>query len=51
LYVDDVVAVERGQKLEDFRVKLRSHFNITARGSLNWYLGIAFEHLKDGSIT
>ena len=49
VYVDDIITIGKGKELHEFRERLRAHFNITEGGSLNWYLGVAFERLADGS--
>ena len=49
IYVAAIITIGKGPSVTAFRERLRKHFNITAGGPLNWYLGIAFEHMKDGS--
>jgi hypothetical protein len=51
VYVDDIVTIGRKEQANNFREKLRSYFGITEGGKLEWYLGVAFEYLKDGSIS
>ena len=51
IYVDDIVTIGKGKDVISFRDNLRNHFGITEGGNLEWYLGVAFENGKDGSVT
>jgi hypothetical protein len=51
VYVDDIITVGKRETVENFRRNLRSHFEITEGGPLEWYLGIAFDTKEDGSVT
>jgi hypothetical protein len=51
VYVDDIITIGKGNEVKAFREKLRTHFDITEGGPLEWYLGIAFDCKCDGSVT
>ena len=50
IYVDDIITVGKLEQAKEFRKNIRSHFNITEGGILEWYLGVAFYTQKDGSV-
>lgn len=49
--VDDIVTVRKPQDADIFRKNLRAEYGITEGRLLEWYLGIAFNQLENGSIT
>jgi hypothetical protein len=51
VYVDDIISVGKGELLTNFRTALKKHFRMTEGGKLEWYLGIAFNKLEDGTVT
>ena len=52
LYVDDMVFVHNNGKLMNYVYgQLTAKYNFSSRGPLEFYLGLAVNHEKDGSIT
>lgn len=51
VYVDDIITIGKGKMVDEFRVELRDYFKMTDGGKLEWYLGIAFDKLQDGTVT
>ena len=50
IYVDDIISIGKGRLVTDFRAAMNKHFNMTSGGKLDWYLGVAFDRLADGTM-